>query len=80
MSSNYLENRQRILKNEKLRENLLYDNMKIAREHIPEFHFMSHSISPLWYCDNSPIGICVFETDIYGVHNCYYCGQPTERK
>lgn len=57
----------------------------IAKEHIPEFHFLDHQVSTFWKCNDSPIGMCVFKIEQdsrgqYGPTTCAYCGGPTERK
>ena len=57
---------------------------EIAKQGIPEFHFLTHKVSTFWTCDQSPIGMCVWDTDSpRGFHidcNCRYCGDPVERK
>ena len=55
----------------------------LAKEAIPEFHFLNHEVSNFWDCDKSPIGKCVWDISKKGFHidcNCYYCSQPVERK
>lgn len=52
-----------------------------AKLYIPNFHFMSHRVSTFWECKGSPIGMCVFKIDDWGrPKDCYYCGEPEERK
>lgn len=57
---------------------------QIAKEAIPEFHFLDHKVSNFWgHCKNSPIGYCVWDiSKDQNMRNvaCYYCGEPTERK
>jgi hypothetical protein len=53
----------------------------IAKEHIPDFHFLDYAVSNFWPCDTSPIGMCVFKIDENGRKtDCRYCGGPTVRK
>lgn len=53
----------------------------IAKEHIPDFHFLDYSVSTFWECKKSPIGMCVFNLSDHGNRtDCRYCGQPVERK
>jgi len=49
---------------------------------IPDLHFMTHKIDPLYNCEDSPIGLCVFsiEMETGEVGNCVYCEQPRERE
>lgn len=54
----------------------------IAKESIPEFHFLNHEVSTFYECDKSPIGLCVWDVSEKGLHidcHCYYCGNPVER-
>ncbi len=56
---------------------------EIAKEGIPEFHFLNHKVSNFWDCEKSPIGVCVWDISERGYHidcSCYYCGDPVERK
>jgi len=58
----------------------------IAKEHIPDFHFLDDRVKEcsygfFWDCEESPIGVCVFRLDDYGREtSCRYCGGPVERK
>lgn len=62
-------------------DSLKSDIDDIAKLKIKDFHFMSHRVSTFWECKGSPIGMCVFHVNDYGVSgNCYYCGGPVERK
>jgi hypothetical protein len=59
---------------------------RLAEEFIPEFHFLDHTVSRMWHCDLSPIGMCVhklyYNNHGTGVHKleCIFCGGPNERK
>jgi len=56
---------------------------RLAKEKIPEFHFLNHKVSNFWKCDKSPIGWCVWDISENGYHidcQCYYCKGPVERK
>lgn len=54
---------------------------KIAKEHIPDFHWMNHMVSTFWECEQSPIGVCVFDLDDHGdPEYCRYCSGPVVRK
>ncbi len=52
----------------------------IGRKHVPDYHFLDHSISTTWTCDQSPIGYCVFLRVDMRLDNCIFCRKPTERK
>lgn len=53
----------------------------IAKQHIPDYHFLDYRVSTFWTCDDSPIGMCVFKlNDNCQPTSCRYCGGPTERK
>lgn len=55
----------------------------IAREVIPDFHFLDYKVSTFWTCEESPIGMCVWALDKGRFHlncQCRYCGGPVERK
>ena len=59
----------------------------LAKEAIPDFHFLDYRVSEFWTCDQSPIGMCLFILDYDNGHpykhymtECRYCGGPTERK
>ena len=57
----------------------------IAREHVPDYHFMDYKLSNFWGCDESPVGWCVFALDensgkLTIDSRCKFCGQPVERK
>ena len=56
----------------------------IARENIPNFHFLTHKVSYFWNCEKSPIGWCVWNLDESkgSTHDtiCRYCGRPDVRK
>lgn len=58
----------------------------IAKAHFPDFHFMSHQVSTFWDCEESPIGMCIFEKLGFDSCNhvvlgdCVFCHQPSERK
>lgn len=55
----------------------------LAKEHIPEFHFLNHRVSNFWNCDKSPIGWCVWDISHKGFNidcSCHYCKGPVERK
>ena len=56
--------------------------LALAKEHIPDFHFLDHKVSNFWTCEKSPIGWCVFyRHEITGAPtSCRYCGGPVERK
>lgn len=63
---------------------------EIAKEHIPDFHFLNYRVSTFWNCEKSPIGMCVFtisgperkdfSTIPVREQRCRYCGAPVERK
>ena len=56
---------------------------EIAKEAIPEFHFLNHKVSDFWDCEKSPIGKCVWDISKNGFNincQCYYCKSPVERK
>ena len=60
-------------------------NQAIARQAIPEFHFMSHQVSDFWdNCKTSPIGYCVWKIEDGNFRKsdvaCMFCGEPAERK
>ena len=62
-------------------DNAYYQIRELARQEIPDFHFMDHEVSTFWTCDSSPLGMCVFNLDEMGRKTvCRYCGKPTERK
>ncbi len=55
----------------------------IAKTYISDFCWLDHKVSTLWECEESPIGMCVYNLN-EGVFNincrCRYCGNPVERK
>ena len=56
---------------------------ELAKEAIPEFHFLNHKVSNFWTCDKSPVGWCVWNISERGFNinvRCHYCGGPVERK
>ena len=55
---------------------------KLAKEAIPDFHFLNYKVSTFWDCDKSPIGVCLFCFDaVSGRYSiCRYCFGPVERK
>lgn len=54
---------------------------RLAKEYIPDFHFMDHMVSTFWRCDKSPIGMCVFHLNTIGKPTeCRYCYEPNIRK
>lgn len=54
---------------------------ELAKQAIPDFHFLDHQVSTFWICEKSPIGFCVFLIDDRGrLTECRYCGGPVERK
>lgn len=59
-----------------------YNIRELAREYIPDFHFLNHEVSTTWSCVGSPIGMCVYNIDqTTGKRTvCRYCGGPVERK
>lgn len=57
--------------------NIIHYMATIAKLHIPDWHFMNWTMFPLWDCDESPIGVCVFSIK---THHCRYCNEPDERK
>lgn len=65
-------------------ERLRFEIDNIAKEHIPDFHFLDYQVSTFWTCEKSPIGMCVFKREeIRGQlvpTECRYCGDPVERK
>ena len=68
-------------------ENAKFQINEIAKECIPDFHFLNHEVSDFWSCDDSPIGWCVWGlSDDKGdlipkpYRVCLYCGDPIERK
>jgi hypothetical protein len=53
----------------------------VAKQYVEGFHFMDHSVSTFWTCEQSTIGYCVFRLDEKGrKQECIYCGGPVERK
>jgi hypothetical protein len=64
------------------RINLLrFEINAIAENYIDDFSFLKYKISTEWICDDSPVGMCVFELDREGrTLNCRYCNEPEERK
>ncbi len=55
----------------------------IAYKVIHDFHFLEYKVSTFWTCEESPIGMCVWELDEGRFHlgcHCRYCGGPVERK
>jgi hypothetical protein len=55
----------------------------LAREVMPDYHFMRYKVSLFWSCEQSPLGMCVFTINQQFPHNlqtCRYCGGPVERK
>ena len=61
--------------------NLQQDINDIAQTYIPDFHFLLHKVSTSWECEESPIGMCVFELDDeLQTMECIYCKNPEERK
>lgn len=65
-------------------ERIRSDIDRLAKEYIPDFHFLDFQVSTFWPCEKSPIGMCVFKReDIRGrlmLTTCRYCDQPVERK
>lgn len=56
---------------------------RIAKQHIPDFHFLNHKVSNFWRCEKSPIGWCVWDISEHGFNLdciCHYCKGPVERK
>lgn len=55
----------------------------VASLYIEDFTTTTHYIDKmLWDCPDSPIEVCVFDIR-QGLHldtECYYCGNPRERK
>jgi hypothetical protein len=71
------------------RERLRGEIDQIAKEHIPDFHFLDFEVSTFWECPDSPIGMCVWKIELepnkmYALPKdhwtCRYCGGPVERK
>lgn len=55
--------------------------VEIARAYLDDFDSLSQRVSTFWTCEQSPIGMCVFELDDYGRETtCRFCGGPNERK
>lgn len=53
----------------------------VGRIVIPDYNPMFDHISEVWACGDSPIGWCVFHTNVEGQDTfCRYCGDPSERK
>ena len=56
----------------------------IAKQAIPDFHFLNHKVSDFWDdCPKSPLGWCVWDTSERGFNldcACHFCGEPVERK
>lgn len=76
--------RQRIKDRIRQKEFMDSEIRQIVRQYISEFHFMDHKLSEFWDCDESPVGMCVFNLDdrghVMGDEGCRYCGLPEERK
>lgn len=76
-----LKNREAILSRQRAIECLRGEIDDLAKEYIPDFHFLDFAVSTFWECDGSPIGMCVFRLDDSGRKmGCRYCGGPVERK
>ena len=42
---------------------------------------VDHVVSPQWDCDESPVGLCVYDTyRDQAKDQCIFCGDPLERK
>ena len=51
-----------------------------AGDKLTEPLFM-YTCKPVWHCDDSPIGWCVYNHFDDPAHdNCVFCGEPEERK
>lgn len=80
-----MENREELAEEIKYRARqidlLHYEIIKIAESAISDFHFLDHKVSTFWDCEESPIGMCIYELDIHGhAEQCRYCNMPEERK
>lgn len=52
-----------------------------TKARVRDYHFMDHKVSTFWRCDQSPVGMCIFNLDKHGrERDCRYCGGPLERK
>jgi hypothetical protein len=65
----------------------LYDVEQLARQAIPDFHFLTHKVSNFWHCEKSPIGWCVWKLEDEAGNGlkdhqwrCWYCGGGVSRK
>ena len=75
------ECRQLIMEKRRQMDLLNFEIDEIAKQHIPDFHFLNHQVSTFWECIWSPIGVCVFNLDDHGrCQHCRYCQNPVERK
>jgi len=75
---------ERIRQKQRYIDYLKYEIDEIAKKFILDFCFLDHSVSTFWGCEKSPIGMCVFNRELWhgALRNteCRYCGDPEERK
>ncbi len=70
-----------IVKKQRAIEVLKREIRDLAKEHIPDFHFLDYAVSTFWKCEASPIGMCIFRLNERGQPTtCRYCNDPVERK
>lgn len=76
------ENEQDAIDHEKRYQNKLikneqWDNLK---SYLESNNKVYHRSSEHWYCEKSPIKECVYEGYPEYIEECFYCGEPEERK
>ena len=53
----------------------------ILDEVVPEKYVGYAKLGPYgWQCEDSPVGLCVYDSQDRGSDQCLFCGDPDERK
>lgn len=75
------ECKEKILRLQNEIDRLRMEIQDVAKEYVPDYHFLDYSVSTFWHCKDSPVELCVFEIDNHGRKTiCRYCGNPNTRK